>query len=198
MCGGGRRPRCADTHQENAPEPATSATDQPAQLLIHNVCNHSAQDGSHVAPQLVRDEVREKGRLRYTKSRSTKIFRLPRGQERRPRAARWRVLRCQPLIPDQRVTGNGPSRHRPDHRPVHLALAPPARERREPDRNASVITVMSRLTVLRAHALMLCGCRVCVMRGAKWLVRHKMVTPAWEERHACNFMTRRACQRTRN
>jgi hypothetical protein len=33
------------------------------------------------------------------------------------------------------------------------------------------------------------------MRGAKWLVRHKMVTPAWEEGHARDFMTRRACQR---
>jgi hypothetical protein len=58
-----------------------------------------------------------------------------------------------------------------------------------------LITGMSRLTVLRAHASMLCDCCVGVMRGAKWLVRHKMVTPAWEEGHACDFTTRRVCQR---
>jgi hypothetical protein len=27
---------------------------------------------------------------------------------------------------------------------------------------------------------MLCDCCVGVMRGAKWLVRHKMATPAWD------------------
>ena len=42
------------------------------------------------------------------------------------------------------------------------------------------ITVMSRLTVLRARALVLCDCRVGVMRGAKWLVRHKMAMLAWD------------------
>jgi hypothetical protein len=34
--------------------------------------------------------------------------------------------------------------------------------------------------VFWARALMLCDCRVGVMRGAKWLVRHKMATPAWD------------------
>ncbi len=42
------------------------------------------------------------------------------------------------------------------------------------------ITVMSRLAVLRARALALCDRRVGVMRGAKWLVRHKMATLAWD------------------
>jgi hypothetical protein len=36
------------------------------------------------------------------------------------------------------------------------------------------------LTVLRARALVLCDGRVGVMRGAKWLVRHKMATGAWD------------------
>jgi hypothetical protein len=33
---------------------------------------------------------------------------------------------------------------------------------------------------LRARALVLCDYRVGVMRGAKWLVRHKMATLAWD------------------
>ena len=36
------------------------------------------------------------------------------------------------------------------------------------------------LCPLRARALVLCDFRVGVMRGAKWLVRHKMATLAWD------------------
>src|SRR5262249_34811464 len=65
-----------------------------------------------------------------------------------------------------------PHRHRKDRRFPACQRHAESRGRR---RIIMKITVMSSSDV---RALVLCDCRICGMRGAKWLFRHKMTTIA--------------------